>query len=352
MKNLTPRQVTLSASGGLSLFLLVLLVILYFVLPGGLSFVLLIAIPVVAFVAGYFLFSVALEKFISGKIEMIYKTLYNLKAPRDTVSGKELMKKDIIGQVEKDMLDWTAQQSEEIKTLKEVSNYRKEFLGNVSHELKTPIFNIQGYLHTLIDGGIDDPGINKRYLEKASDNLERLNNIVQDLEIISQIETNELTLDLVRFNIVDLIKDVVNDLEMKAAPKAITLKLENGIPHTIFVKADRERVRQVLVNLISNSIRYGKQNGTTIVTVFDVNENILIEVSDNGIGIPEQHLPRLFERFYRVDKSRSRELGGTGLGLSIVKHIIEAHGQTITVRSTPGVGSTFGFTLAKYVNGV
>lgn len=348
MKNLTPRQVTLSASGGLSLFLLVLLVILYFVLPDGLSFILLIAIPVVAFVAGYFLFSVALEKFISGKIELIYKTLYNLKAPRDTVSGKELMKKDIIGQVERDMLDWTAQQSEEIKTLKEVSNYRKEFLGNVSHELKTPIFNIQGYLHTLIDGGIDDPGINKRYLEKASDNLERLNNIVQDLEIISQIETNELTLDLIRFNIVDLIKDVLNDLEMKAAPKAITLKLENGIPHTIFVKADRERVRQVLVNLISNSIRYGKQSGTTIVTVFDVNENVLIEVSDNGIGIPEQHLPRLFERFYRVDKSRSRELGGTGLGLSIVKHIIEAHGQTISVRSTPGVGSTFGFTLAKY----
>lgn len=348
MKNLTPRQVALTASGGLALILLFLLLLFYFLLPGNFHYALILLIPACAFLISYFLFSFIMEKFISGKIKLIYKTLYNLKAPRmNEESGKEMMHKDIIGQVERDMLDWTNRQTEEIKTLKEVSDYRKEFLGNVSHELKTPIFNIQGYLHTLIDGGIDDPDINKRYLIKASDNLERLNNIVQDLEVISQIETNELTLDYSRFNIADLIKDVLNDLELKAELKAITLKLDDSVAQPMFVRADRERIRQVLVNFISNSIRYGKQGGKTIVSVFDVEEKILVEVTDNGIGIPEQHLPRLFERFYRVDKSRSRELGGTGLGLSIVKHIIEGHGQTISVRSTVGVGSTFGFTLAK-----
>lgn len=348
MKNLTPRQVALSASGGLALLLFILLLACSLLLPEFLHAALIILIPACAFLSGFFLFSFFLEKFISEKIRLIYKTLYNLKAPRVMEdSGKERMGKDIIGQAERDMLDWTNRQSEEIKTLKEVSDYRKEFLGNVSHELKTPLFNIQGYLHTLIDGGMDDPEINHRYLVKASDNLERLNNIVQDLEVISQIETNELTLDYSRFNIVDLIKDVFADLEMKAAPKAITLRLDERLLQPVYVRADRERIRQVLVNLISNSIRYGRQGGKTTASVFEVEEKALVEIADNGIGIAEQHLPRLFERFYRVDKSRSRELGGTGLGLSIVKHIIEGHGQTITVRSAPGVGSVFGFTLAK-----
>ncbi len=348
MKNLTPRQVALAASGGLALLLLFLALLFYFLIPGNFHFAFIFILPLCTFIIGYFLFSSALEKFISDKIKLIYKALYNLKAPRvNGDSGKEIMNKDIIGQVEKDMLDWTNRQTEEIKTLKKVSDYRKEFLDNVSHELKTPIFNIQGYLHTLIDGGIDDPEINKRYLFKASDNLERLNNIVQDLEVISQIETNELTLDYSRFNIVDLIKDVLNDLELKASSKNISLKLAEGMAQTIFARADRERIRQVLINFISNSVRYGKQGGGTTVSVFVMDEKLLIEITDNGIGISEQHLPRLFERFYRVDKSRSRELGGTGLGLSIVKHIVEGHGQSISVRSTPGVGSTFGFTLAK-----
>ena len=348
MKNLTPRQVALAASGGLALLLLFLSFLFYFLLPGNSHFAVIFVLPLCAFIIGYFLFSSAMEKFISGKIKLIYKTLYNLKAPlMNGDSGKEIMNKDIIGQGEKDMLDWTNRQTEEIKTLKKVSDYRKEFLDNVSHELKTPIFNIQGYLHTLIDGGIDDPEINKRYLVKASDNLERLNNIVQDLEVISQIETNELTLDYSRFNIVDLIKDVLNDLELKASSKNISLKLAEGMAQTIFARADRERIRQVLINFISNSVRYGKQGGSTTVSVFVMDEKLLVEITDNGIGISEQHLPRLFERFYRVDKSRSRELGGTGLGLSIVKHIVEGHGQSISVRSTPGVGSTFGFTLAK-----
>jgi two-component system phosphate regulon sensor histidine kinase PhoR len=233
--------------------------------------------------------------------------------------------------------------------MKENENYRREFIGNVSHELKTPIFNIQGYIQTLIDGGLQDENVNLKYLKRANLSVDRMINIVDDLEVISQLETNEDVLDLDNFNIVDVINEAFDQLEMKANNMNISLKLSKESNSEI-VYADRNKIQQVFMNLISNSIKYGKNNGVTNVRLFDMTDKMLIEVADNGIGISEEALNRLFERFYRVDKNRSREIGGTGLGLAIVKHIIEAHQQTINVRSTVDVGSTFSFILEKEKN--
>ncbi|MEO1438596.1 MAG: ATP-binding protein, partial [Bacteroidota bacterium] len=233
----------------------------------------------------------------------------------------------------------------EIEDLKKLEAYRRDFIGNISHELKTPLFNIQGYLDTLMEGGLEDPSINRMYLQRAATNVNRLSNIVEDLDMISQLEASELHLDITRFDIRALAYEIFDDFEMKADERDVKLAIKEGCDKPFFVLADRERIRQVLGNLISNSIKYGVEHGKTVVSFYQMDKNILIEVSDNGLGVEEKHLPRLFERFYRADKSRSREQGGTGLGLSIVKHLIEAHNQTINVRSSLGVGSTFGFTL-------
>jgi two-component system phosphate regulon sensor histidine kinase PhoR len=244
-------------------------------------------------------------------------------------------------------MEWADDKAREIAELKQMEQYRREFIGNVSHELKTPIFNMQGYLHTLIDGGIHDDKINLDYLYKAAGNLDRLNNIVEDLESISLLESGSLEMEMRKFDIHELAQQVFESLEMQADSNDIELGFKKGCDKSTMVVGDHERIRQVLTNLVSNSIKYGRENGKTQVGFYDMDENVLVEISDNGIGIDKEHLSRLFERFYRIDKSRSRHQGGTGLGLAIVKHIIEAHDQTIHVRSTPGVGSTFGFTLRK-----
>ncbi len=245
-----------------------------------------------------------------------------------------------------EILAWADDRKNEIERLKKLEVYRKEFLGNVSHELKTPVFNIQGYILTLLDGGLEDPSINRNYLVRAEKSVDRMITIIDDLEAISQLETGELQLEPERFDLTALIKDVVDAQEIKAMERGIILTMTND-NKSVFVYGDRFRIRQVLVNLVVNSVKYGKQNGETKIRFYDAGDTISIEVSDNGIGIAKQHLPRLFERFYRVDKSRSREQGGTGLGLAIVKHIIEAHNQTINVMSTQGVGTVFSFTLKK-----
>jgi len=251
-----------------------------------------------------------------------------------------------IDTVEKEAEEWANAKEEELKQMKQDENYRREFIGNVSHELKTPIFNIQGYVQTLLDGGLEDETINMKYLKRTNKSVDRMINIVDDLEVISRLETEQSELDIQSFNIIQLVEEVFDQLEMKASNMNINLKLENE-SSTDFVKGDRDKIQQVFMNLISNSIKYGKDGGLTRVRFFDMENNILIEVADNGIGIDENSLGRLFERFYRVDKNRSREIGGTGLGLAIVKHILEGHNQTINVRSTKGVGSTFSFILEK-----
>jgi two-component system, OmpR family, phosphate regulon sensor histidine kinase PhoR len=255
---------------------------------------------------------------------------------------------DDITELEYEILAWADDRKNEIDRLKKLELYRKEFLGNVSHELKTPIFNIQGYVLTLLDGGLDDPTINKKYLERASQSVDRMIHIIEDLEAISQLETGELIIYPEKFDIVALAKSVVDAEEIRALPKGIILNMPKDI-NPIIVEADKFRIRQVLTNLIVNSIKYGREYGETKIRFYETGDTVSVEVADNGIGIASEHLPRLFERFYRVDKGRSREQGGTGLGLSIVKHIIEAHHQVIQVTSKVDVGTTFTFTLKKSV---
>src|ERR1051326_5380193 len=261
--------------------------------------------------------------------------------PNDAVSLDPLL------ELKNELNAFAKERKEESEHLKKLETYRKEFLGNVSHELKTPIFNIQGYILTLLDGGLDDPKINKEYLQRAEKSVDRMIAIVEDLQAITQFESGELVLEQEKFDVVALAQDVIAAQELVSRSRKVTLELMNDPSKPVFAIGDRFRIRQALVNLVVNSVKYGKENGNTQIRISDLGEKVRVEVSDNGIGIPKEHLPRVFERFYRVDKSRSREMGGTGLGLSIVKHIIEAHGQTIEVMSTEGAGSVFSFTLKK-----
>jgi two-component system phosphate regulon sensor histidine kinase PhoR len=343
LKNATPKKIAFFAAILLSAILLSV-VFTIFSVPGALKAGLLFGL---VFTLSYLLFYYTIEIFIYNKIKLIYKTIYNSKTSKETLPRSGLLSSPVIEEVNREVMDWANDQKEEIAQLKKLEEFRKEFLGNVSHELKTPIFNIQGYIHTLLDGGIDDELINILYLEKASKSVDRLCSIVDDLESISNIEAGELILEIRSFDLNELVKEVFDSLEMQSKEKAISLAFTDGSDRSVFVSADKERIRQVLVNLFVNSIKYGKRGSKTQIAFYDMEPNVLIEVADNVIGIDEKHLSRLFERFYRVDKSRSREQGGTGLGLAIVKHIIEAHNQTINVRSTIGIGSTFGFTLRK-----
>ena len=279
------------------------------------------------------------KNFFHERIKVIYKNIYKFK-------GTSNIKDLDIDNVEEKAEEWANEKEEELKKMQQDENYRREFLGNVSHELKTPIFNIQGYIQTLLEGGLHDDEINMKYLKRADKSVERMINIVEDLEVISRLETDQSELEIQSFNIEELVHEVFDQMEMKANKMQIKLEFINE-SQTSFAMGDRDKIQQVFMNLISNSIKYGKNGGRTRVRFFDMESNMLIEVADNGIGINKDSLGRLFERFYRVDKNRSREIGGTGLGLAIVKHILEGHNQQINVRSTVNVGSTFSFILEK-----
>jgi two-component system phosphate regulon sensor histidine kinase PhoR len=279
---------------------------------------------------------------------VIYKIIQSLKLSRlEKKAWRAELGEDMIGQVSKDVMDWAEKKTAEIEQLQKTAAYRREFLANVSHEIKTPISNMQGYISTLIAGGLEDENINRDFLLKTEKNIDRLIELVDDLDVISSLESGEVHLEKSRFDIQALTREVFEFLEDNAKASNIKLIYGNDENAPYWVYADRYRIRQVLVNLVDNSIKYGRNDGRTKVSFYDMDENYLIEISDNGIGIEEQHIPRLFERFYRVDKHRSRSEGGTGLGLAIVKHIIEAHEQTVNVRSSPKIGSTFSFTLKK-----
>jgi two-component system phosphate regulon sensor histidine kinase PhoR len=229
-----------------------------------------------------------------------------------------------------------------------MATYRREFIGNVSHELKTPIFNIQGYVLTLLDGGLKDDEINVKFLKRAKKSVNRLIAIVEDLEEISKFEAGELKLKIETFDLNELTQDVMDYLEMKAGEYKVNLHLETSVSQSYNVEADKKRIRQVLINLIDNAIKYGDQeNGFVNISIYDFHDYYLTEITDNGMGIPEEFLFRVFERFYRTDAARARQKGGSGLGLAIVKHIIEAHNQKISVRNNPDKGSTFSFSLKK-----
>ncbi len=253
---------------------------------------------------------------------------------------------DIIADAARETTLWSDERINEISKLKVQEEFRREFLGNLAHELKTPVFSIQGYILTLLDGAIEDENVNRVFLERASKATERITNILDDLDQITRLEVDDLQMEIRSFDIVELAQEVFDSLEIIAQEKNITLKFTKFYS-PITVMGDRSKIAQVFTNLISNSISYGNEKGTTIIRFYVVDDLVTVEISDNGPGIDETHLPRLFERFYRVEKSRNRNEGGSGLGLSIVKHIIESHGQRISVRSTVGLGSTFSFSLDK-----
>lgn len=292
----------------------------------------------------FFIIQYRVERFIYRRVKKIYDdvTLLDLSdfQRRPITTDMATLTKEI----EK----FATNKKLEIETLKIRENYRKEFVGNVSHELKTPLFTVQGYILTLLDGGMDDKTIRKKYLNRAAKGVERLIYIVKDLDMITKLEAGDLNLNTEAFDIVELVQSVFDLLEMKAARKKISLSFDMNYAKPIMVSADKERIQQVLTNLIVNSIKYGREDGTTEISIENLIRNkVIVRVTDNGEGIEDENIPRLFERFYRVDKSGSRKEGGSGLGLSIVKHIIEAHNEKIYVESEYAVGSEFSFTLEK-----
>ena len=288
-----------------------------------------------------------IRKYVAYKLKPIYSIVLSRDVhTREIFSELQDKKVENIGE---ELTAWADTNDREIARLKEAEQFRKQYLGNVAHELKTPIFNVQGYISTLLDGGLEDELINRKYLERAEKSIDRLINIVNDLDTISKLESSMNKLDMEKFDVVALAKEIADQAEMEADKKGIKISVKgaDNLPSPFWVMADKHYIGQVFVNLIINSIRYGKEGGLTRIRFRDMLDKILVEVEDNGLGIGKEDLPRVFERFYRTDKGRSREQGGTGLGLAIVKHIIEAHGERITVRSEPGVGSTFSFTLKK-----
>lgn len=300
-------------------------------------------------IAAFSFFYYFYERYIHSKIRLIYKMIRHLKLGKDLKDALgDKLSDDPINDVEKEVMDWAKAKKKEIDTLKEQEKFRKEFLANISHEFKTPLFALQGYVETLLDGVLEeDPQMAKQFLGKVSGNLDRLNFLIQDLDEISKLESGRIPVNYQNFDLALLVREVLESLEDKAKSHQIKLVFKEKYQEETFVHADREKIRQVLVNLIDNSFKYGRIGGQTNVRIFELFEQVLVEVTDDGIGIEEKYLNRVFERFFRAEKSRSRQIGGSGLGLAIVKHIIEAHQQTINVRSTEGLGTTFAFTLEK-----
>ncbi len=302
----------------------------------------------IVFVVSTSLIYYVVNVYLRNRIKLVYKVIHQFKLSKSLKESiGNTLGDDPLSEMETQVEDYILNNTKELEDLRKLEQFRKEFLGNLSHELKTPLFNIQGYVHTLLEGAKDDPKVATTFLERTSKSIDRLSNLVDDLDEISRLERGEESIVEETFDVHLLVKDVFESLELKARQKSILLKVKKISDKPFFVFADKEKIRQVFTNLIVNSIKYGNQNGETLAGFYDMDENILIEITDNGIGIAEEYLPRLFERFYRIDKHRSREQGGTGLGLAIVKHILEAHNQTINVRSTVGVGTTFAFTLKK-----
>jgi two-component system phosphate regulon sensor histidine kinase PhoR len=341
-KNLSPRQ--LSAFTALVLAIPISLGIFILKqnwLEGLISFI-------IIFIGSYFLIITIIQNFIYRKIKLIYKFIYQTKASKkEEMYYKYILPQKSIDEVREDVEAWAEQRSREIELLKQNESFRKEFLQNLSHEFKTPVFAIQGYVDTLLEGAMENPEVNKRFLEKAAKNVERLVNLIRDLDEISKLERGELKLSKQYFVVQDLVKEVFESLSWKADQRNISFSIKKGCEQPLTIYADKEKIRQVLTNLVDNSVKYGKHSGSVVASMYNTDErNILIEISDDGMGISEKHLDRVFERFYRTSEGRGRDAAGSGLGLSISKHIIEAHKHSIHVRSKENIGTTIGFTLS------
>jgi len=299
-------------------------------------------------ISSFWVLRLYIEHYIYDRIRIIYKIIHDYKVGKESKTTQE---KKMIGSIEsvhQEVLDWSMDYEKEISQLKAMEKYRKEYIGNISHELKTPLFSILGYVSTLADGGLDDPDINQKYLEKSEKNINRLISIVNELDEINQLESGEIKLEKTVFNLKELFEDAIESLEYRANKKNIKIYYAKKYEQSIHVFADRNQIQKLIINLMVNAIKYGFSNtGKVKISFFDMDDKILVEITDNGPGISKDDLGRIFERFYRTDKARNREQGGSGLGLAIVKHIVEAHKQTISTRSTIGIGTTFGFTLEK-----
>ena len=342
MKSKSPAQIILLTSFGIS-FIALLIGVLFVleIIPLSLIWVFVAAL-IIGFSA-YLLNYLSVKYFLYNRIKVIYRAIRRKKSETDQKVNID-MSKDLLAEVTRETESFVADRNMEISQLKQQEQFRREFLGNLAHELKTPVFSIQGYIMTLLEGGLEDPSINTKFLERASKSVDRITTLLEDLDQITQFEVDKIQLHEARFDLVKLVSDVLDLLDANAKEKGVILKLSKTYD-PIFVLADKSKIEQVLINLIKNSIAYGNENGCTEIRFNALGGSVLIEVTDNGPGIESQELPRLFERFYRVEKSRNRNEGGAGLGLAIVRSILEAHNQTINVRSTVGVGTTFSFTL-------
>ena len=346
MQTNSPRSLSIFISLFVALFSVSLFIIIFWYKDYEVSLWILLLFFVLIFIITFVLVYFTLERFIYHKIKLLYRATQMFKVGRD-ISELELdMKKDILGKVSKDVARWMVDQHKTIDQLQERENFRREFIGNLAHELKTPVFSIQGYILTLLEGGLEDKSINRLFLERAANSVDRITNLLEDLDAISKLESGKLSIDKTRFDFSKLVNEVVNELELKANKKGIGILLEDSLEKEVWVSADRKKISQVLMNLLINAIAYSEEGKSIRIRSNKLDKKILIEIEDKGIGIQKEDLNRIFERFYRVDKSRARNKGGTGLGLAIVKHIIEAHGEKINVRSNPGKGSTFTFSLS------
>ncbi len=305
----------------------------------------------VTFIVIYSLYYYTIQHFIYRKIKLIYKFIYHTKATKkEEFFYNNILPQKSIEEVSMDVQRWAIQKRAEIDILQKNEQFRKEFLSNLAHELRTPIFTVQGYVDTLLGGALKDPEVNVKFLTNASKSIDRLVQLVDDLNQISKLESGRIPIVQESFVIQDLIKDVYEELSLQAKEKHVIFEFKKGTERPLVVYADKQKIKQVLVNLVENALKYGSEGTTVTAGCYEIDDrNVYVEISDDGPGIAEEHLPRIFERFYRADRSRSRIIGGTGLGLAIVKHIIEAHGQTVNVRSKLGVGSSFGFTLETSV---
>jgi len=310
---------------------------------GNLSNIVSAFLVIFIFSISFLIFNYSLKYLISKSVKNIldqfYSNEYKLK-DKSSIENLETLSDSI--------KNYASEKKLEIELLKEQENYRKDFIGNLAHELKTPLFTIQSYILTLLDGGLKDSEILPRYLKRSSKAVDRLIYLVKDLDLISQFETGIKSIEPKPFNLFQIVNNVFELLEIESKKNSISLVFDKEYSEEITVIGDEERIQQVITNLVTNSIKYGVINGTTEISFQELNkEKIIVRITDNGLGIGKKHLPRLFERFYRVDKSGNRKKGGSGLGLSIVKHIIEAHQEKVYVESTKGVGSEFSFTLQK-----
>ena len=341
----TPNQFAFLLATVVAIFFTVFVVVMNYMLDFQISIVYYLLSIIVFWLFSYFIIYYLLEKLITQKIRVLYRTIHNYKISKEDFPID--MGQDLLSATEKEVMNWAESNREEIAKLKGQEAFRKEFLGNLAHELRTPIFSIQGYILTLLEGGLEDEKINKEFLKRASKGVDRMTRIVEDLDVITKFESERVKLNIEKADIIQLSQEIMEGVEIYALEKKAKVTFNKNYNVPIDVLCDRDKIGQVLTNLINNAINYSKEGGSVEVRFFDIEDNVLIEVSDNGIGMDEIHLNRIFERFYRVDKSRARNQGGTGLGLAIVKHIVEAHGQSINVRSTKGKGSTFSFTLQK-----